>query len=518
MKRITSVIFATLIFVGIANTQNSTSFGFDKEMVLASLNDYVRFIGADSDGFYALRINEKDDLYLDFFNANSMNRENTNQLILPQIGGIKAEYVEMFYLDGKLILFTQVVNNTIKEKTLYIQHITKSGQIMGEATAIGKLTNQNISVDFNVSLMPNKQNMFVHYHRPFQTYNEEPFFFKVYDPDMRELYNNTVKLPLVGDSFAIEQTEIANSGNVYMLARVSPDPRQLKRMKTIIYDYKLLIFNAADGTVNSVDIKGKKYILVDAIFGVDENENVDVFGFIVRKGKDDFEGVFHQKYNPTTKTFVTGDSKKADYIFSKSEAPEFRADRLTKFYDDMYNYKLLDVLYMSNGGAALIAEHQNYWVDSIIVPGSKEIIYNDYYRYNDVLVAYCSPENNMEWMTRVPKSQYSYNDLGKYSSIASFAVGEKIFLFYNDHSKNIKLLETATMDGTLYKEIVAPNRKGVAVAVSIFSDGTVHAEAMFNKKNKKFRIMPEFFKEFNGRHYLYTQSGAKVKFALFTGR
>jgi len=115
-----------------------------------------------------------------------------------------------------------------------------------------------------------------------------------------------------------------------MLARVSPDPRQLKRMKTIIYDYKLLYFNVSAGTVKDVDIKGKKHVLVDAIIGVDEEENIDIFGFMVRKGKTDYEGIFHQKYNPTTETFVTGDSKKADYVFSKTEVPEFRAPHLAK--------------------------------------------------------------------------------------------------------------------------------------------------------------------------------------------
>jgi len=518
MKRLITLLFAAIICTGIVNAQSSTSFGFDKEIVLEKLNEYVRFIGADSDGFYAIRINERDELFLDFFNGNSMNRESSNQLILPMIDGISAEYVEMFYLDGNLILFTQVINNTIKEKSLFIQHINKSGQIIGEPKLIGKLTNQNTAVDFTVELTPNQQNMFVYYNRPFQTYNEEPYFFKIYDPDMKEIYNNSIKLPLVGEAFSIDQIEIANSGNVYMLARISPDARELKRMKNIVYDYKLLSYNVVDGTVSKVDIKGKKFILVDAIIGVDENEQVDIYGFMVRKGKTDYEGIFHQKYNPVTKTFATGDAKKADYVFSKTEVPEFRSERLTKIYEDMYNYKLLDVLYLSNGGSVVIAEHQNYWMDSIVVPGSKEIIYNDYYRFNDVLVAYCSPENTMDWMTRIPKSQYSYNDLGKYSSVASFAVGEKVFIFYNDNAKNLKLLQEQNLDGTLYKEIVAPDRKGVAVAVSIFSDGKVHGTAMFNKKNKKYRIVPEFFKEYNMRQYLYTQSGPKVKFAVFTGQ
>jgi len=518
MKKIVTLFYLAIVWTIVLNAQSSTSFGYDKELILDKLNEYVRLIGADSDGFYTLRINERDELYLDFINGQSMTRESSNQLILPMIEGFQSEYVEMFYLDGKLVLFTQVLNNTVKEKSLYIQQVNKSGQIIGEPLIIGKLTNQNISVDFNVKLTPNQQNMFVYYNRPFQTYNEEPFYFKVYNPDLKEIYNHQVKLPLVGNAFEIDQIEIANSGNVFMLARVSPDPRQLKRMKTIIYDYKLLIFEVATGIVTDVEIKGKKFILVDAIIGVDEEEKVDVFGFMVRKGKDNYEGVFHQRYDTRLKQFVTGDSKKADYVFSKTEIPEFRADRLMKIYTDMYNYKLLDVLYLSNGGSVVIAEHQNYWADSIIVPGSKEIIYNDYYRFNDILVAYCSPENTMDWMTRIPKAQYSFNDLGKYSSVAAFAVGEKVFLFYNDNAKNHKLLEAQNLDGNSYKEIVGPDRKGVATVVSVFSDGKVHGTSLFNKKNKKYRIIPELFKEYDYRHYIITQSGAKVKFAMFTGK
>ncbi len=499
--------------------QASASFGYDRDIVMEDLNEYVRFIGADSDGFYALRIDDKDELHLDFFNGVTMNRETTNSLILPMVSGIKAEYVAMFYIDSKLILFTQVVNQTIKEKSLYIQQVTKTGQIMGEPRIIGKLKNQNISVKFNVEITPNKQNMFVYYNRPFQTYNEEPFFFKVYNPDMKEIYNNKIKLPLVDKAFSIIQTEITNKGNIYMLAKIQPDPRKAKRMKVLIYDYKLLRFDNTTKSVDEFVVKGKKYILVDAIFGVDDDENVDIYGFLVRKGKTNYEGIYHQKLDIATKQFRNpGDAKKADYMFTKMEKPAFRSERLLEKYDQMYNYKLIDVLQLSNGGSVVIAEHRNYWVDSIIVPGSKEIIYNDYYKFNDVLVAYCNPDNYMEWMTRVPKSQYSYNDLGRYSSIAYTAIGEKVFLFYNDNKKNIKLLEQQNLDGWEYKQITAPDRKGTTVVVSLFSDGKSHGTALFNKNNKKYKLIPELFKGFNNKFYMCTQSGSKVKFALFTGQ
>jgi len=149
MKKFVLILLALIAFAKLTNAQVSTIFGYDKEIVLPAMNEYVRLIGADSDGFYALRIDEKDALHLDFYNNTSMSRENSNQLILPMLGGMQSEYVEMFYLDSKLILFFQVVDNTRKEKTLYIQHVNRTGQVIGEATAIGKLTNQNMSVDFS---------------------------------------------------------------------------------------------------------------------------------------------------------------------------------------------------------------------------------------------------------------------------------------------------------------------------------------------------------------------------------
>lgn len=518
-------LVAIAMFLGIVvsaqDSNSAATFGFNKDIVLEEGNDFVRMIGGDADGFYALRIDANDNLWLEFFNSTSLIRQTSSQIILPMVEGNPSEYVEAFYVDGQIILFTQVVDNIKKEKSLYIQHLGRSGQVINEPKIIGKLVNQNMVVDFNVKVTPNGQNVFVWYNRPFQTYNEEPFYFKMYNADLREIYNKQIKLPLNGQSFSIDQIEVAPSGNVYMLARISPNASQLKKMKTITYTYKMLMFNAKDDEVAALEVKGKKNVLVDPIFGVDENENVDVYGFLVPKGKTNYMGIYHQKIDTQNKSFINGDSKKADYVFSKVEQNDFRADRLMDIYDQMYDYNFLNVLYLSNGGSVVVAEHRNYWSDSIVVPGSKEVLRNEYYKFNDVLVAYCGPNNSMEWMTRIPKSQYSYNDFGKYSSVASYAIGEKVYLFYNDNSKNLPLLvsgETkANLDGSLYKAINSPDRKGFAIAVSIFSDGTVNGSALFPKNNKKCKIIPELFAEYNGRHYMFTRNSKKAKFAMFIG-
>ena len=171
MKKIFLFVLTLCICVAVNAQQKAVAnFGYDKDIVLEEGNDYVRMIGGDSDGFFAIRMDAEDKLWLEYFNAASLVRETSGQIILPVVDGNQTEYVEAFYVDGQVVLFTQVEDFLKKEKLLYIQELGRSGQVMGEPRVIGKLTNQNMSADFNVCLTPNGQNMFVWYNRPFQTY------------------------------------------------------------------------------------------------------------------------------------------------------------------------------------------------------------------------------------------------------------------------------------------------------------------------------------------------------------
>jgi len=50
MKKIALLFIVTIFYTGLAFTQASASFGYDRDIVLEEKNDYVRLIGADSDG------------------------------------------------------------------------------------------------------------------------------------------------------------------------------------------------------------------------------------------------------------------------------------------------------------------------------------------------------------------------------------------------------------------------------------------------------------------------------------
>jgi hypothetical protein len=516
MKNFVFVLLIMSIASGLLNGQPlNVNFGSSIDNQLLRGHDYVRLVGADSDGIFAIRMDENEDLFLEFFDSSSKMKQSTNQLVLPSVNGIQANFIELFYLDGKLILFTEVVNNTLKQKDVYVQYINESGKIIGDKKLLTSFTDQNIATEVKVELTRNKQNIFIHYFRPFAKYNEEPYYFRVLGSDLEMKVDKAVKLPLNNLSFDIINYELHKNGNVYMLAVITPEQRRKRTRGDIEYQYKLLVYNIEMKTVESYDIRAAKYTLQDVIMGVDDDGNADIYGLMSRKNKEELEGIYHEKFLIEEGDWMRSDSKKGNYTFDRSESPYFRNERVSERYDQIYNYVLRDVLYLSSGGSVVIAEHENYWVDSTMDPQSKQVVYYDYHKFNDILMAYTGPDNNMQWMRRIPKSQWSYNDYGKYSSFYATTKQDWVMLYYNDNKKNIKNLHNKILDGEKFKECRIPERIGVPVVVSVFTDGDIIGYEMLEGKHKKYKIVPEMIKEFNETYYFYTKKSNKVQFGSF---
>ncbi len=479
-------------------------------------NDYVRLIGADNDAIFAIRINENNDLFLEQYDSQSKLQQSVNQLVLPSSNGIQATFLEMFYLDGKLILFTEVLNNTLRQKDIYVQYISESGQIVGESKRITRFEGENVGSEVITELTQNKQNIFIHYYHPFVKYNQEPFYFRVLGSDLEMKYDKGVQLlPMADKDFEIIDYEFHRTGRVYMLAKITPEQRRRRSRGDVQYEYELLLYDIDMKDVESFDIRADRYVLKDLMMDIDYDGNVDIYGLMSRKNKEELEGFYHKKFLIETKEWARGDSKKENYVFDRSETPFFRNERVSELLDQVYNYSLKDIIYLGNGGSVVIAEHINHWQDSTVDPQTKKVVYYDYYKYNDILLAYTNPENNMEWMRRIPKSQWSYNDYGKYSSFYVTAQHDWIMLFYNDHRKNIKNLNNKDLNGDNYKACRIPERIGIPTVVSVFSDGDVTGYEMLSGKHKKYKIVPEMIKEFNETYYFYSKRNNKVAFGSF---
>lgn len=519
MKKIIPLLSGLLIFAAVTFAQPvNCDFGLDQKTKLLKGDSYQEMVGADNTGFYVLRVDYENSIWLEYWNGDNQTKETSNRLILPSVSGVQAEYTEMYYLDGNLILFTTVTNESIKQKTLYMQNVNKSGKIIGESKPIGRLTNQNIVIDFQIDLTKNGKNIFVHYNRPFQMYNDEPYFFKIYNSKMEEVLNKTVKLPLVDREFNITQYIVTRDGDIMMLAQMKPkDERSSKRSRgPQVYQYSVLIYDIELSKITEYPMTVEKYIPQNAILGVNEKDKfIDVMGFMAKKNKIIYSGIFHERMDLETKEWAVVDRKTSYYNVARNEERNFRAEHLIEQRENIYNYQLRSIEYLSTGEPVMFAEHTNTWMDSIIDPATKQIAYNNYYKFNDIIIGKIDRDNKFEWMTRIPKSQVSYNDFGDYSSYGISVIGEKIKLFYNGNYKNLKMLANDMYDATSLKAIKSPSRKGRALTTTVFSDGKVFGSYMFDSKHKKQVIMPGMMTDYQGKYYIFTKKGTNIKFSRF---
>ncbi len=509
------VIMCLLAVASLYSQALDVNFG-STEYTMPKGHDFVRLVGGDSRTVFALRMDDKNQLYLDQFDANSMQQLSTGQLTIPSVGGIQGRFVDLFLIDGKLILFTEVLNNTIKQKDLYAQFINDQGKIMGESKIVGRLLEQNVAVDFNVKLSSDGQYIFAYYNQPFVKYNEEKFFIKVFGSDLEVRYEESITLPMNNLVFDIIQYETHKLGYIYMIAEITPEKRNKRSNVSAASQFKLIIYDVNSDKAETFDIKAEKYELANLMMGVDFRGDIDIYGLLTRKGKVELEGIYHKKFEIENRKFLTADAKKAYYTFKREELPEFRNPRVSERFDQVYNYAIKNVLYLANESSVVIMEHQNYWVDSTPDPQTKAVSYHEYTKFNDIIVACTNSKNNMEWMRRIPKSQKSYNDFGKYSSFYATTNLDWVLLMYNDNPKNIKNLNKKILDGSKYANCFLPDRTGNAVVVSVFADGDVIGYPMFEKKQKKNIIVPEMVKRYGDSFFAYTQRGVKYKFAAFT--
>ena len=179
---------------------------------------------------------------------------------------------------------------------------------------------------------------------------------------MEEVLNKNIKLPLVDREFSIIQYTVMKDGsNILMLAKMKPnDERSSRRRGPEVFEYSVLVYDVELSMVTEYPVNVEKYIPQNAMLGVNEQDKtIDIMGFMAKKGKTEYSGIFHERLDLKTKEWATVDRKTTYYNIERNEERDFRAEHLMYQRENLYNYQLRDLVYLSTGEPILIAEHYN---------------------------------------------------------------------------------------------------------------------------------------------------------------
>ncbi len=515
------VLALSLVYSGFIVAQ-TVEMDWGPETVLEKNVWYKKVIGYDKDGYFVVKSSSPtlvtdDYTYLEYISSTTNTIESTNQIIMPSVNGLQTHFFDMFYLNQKLILITYA--NVSSQKILYIQYLNQDGTLKNKPKDIGSIPLTNAPKDnFEVRLINGKIGLI--YHNTFVAYNNEAINFKLINSDLTEEVNVALSFPLPQRSFDIEQFDAGNSGYLYFMTKclqIGKKKPAAGKTAEEKYDYIMIAYNPKRKEFAQFPVKADKYTPVNAIFGLDKDENLVIAGLFANKTvkyAKEFMGAYFMKINPRTQKAEVLDPKKSTRIFAKDFIAECSQERNGTIPDQYNNYILKDILFFDNGGCAVIAEQEYTVGDDIVDPASKKTTHVDHYYFNDLIVFGISKENVLAWNIRIAKNQYSPDDKGFYHSYIAFSESNKIKIVYNDNKSNLNNKTAAKTKPLKNNPVLTP--KGFATIASIYPDGSYEKYNMFKDNDERFLIIPNMIANIGKRFMTYAQDGKSIKFGTFT--
>ena len=181
-----------------------------------------------------------------------------------------------------------------------------------------------------------------------------------------------------------------------------------------------------------------------------DNANKQVYfgGFYSDKKNGSYDGIIYATYDITSGTYTN----KKLIPFDQDLIAAAGARKKKHAFD---NFQVKQLIVKNDGGFLLISEETFITTRSNYTPGfGYYSFYNSSYsnsmvreyHYDDIMTISYDKDGLRQWSTFVPKSQYSQDDGGLFSSYALLNTGGAIAFLFNDFNTSHSRIQLATLD------------------------------------------------------------------------
>ncbi|MBG16055.1 MAG: hypothetical protein CL853_06860 [Crocinitomicaceae bacterium] len=493
-----------------------------KESKKSTLNDLVAY---DETGIYVSKSNFKGyfsgyDIILEHFD-NDLNK--TKSVVLNLGEKKEKRTLElMIHFNDVLYVFSSKSNNEIKKNFLFVESINKKTLLsnndlrkISEINFEGKKKRNN--GDFMYSISRDKSKILIYNSLPFNKNENAKFSLHVFDQNLNQLWEDNITLPYEDKLFGVEDYQVSNKGNVYVLGKIYNENRRTYKRGKPNFKHRILSYINESSNNKEYPVEIQEHFITDMKIAIDNNENIICAGFYSELGTMSINGSYFLKIDGKSKNITTKSFKEFGIDFITQNMTK-RQEKKTRKRDDknkkieLYEYDLDNIILKDDGGAVLIGEQ--FFVRVVTTTttdanGNISTTTNYYYNYNDIIVINISSEGEIEWTEKIPKRQVTKNDGGFYSSYALAVVDDKLYFVFNDNPKNLFYKG----EGKVYN-FIRNKKESLAVLVELSIEGRQTREALFSMREADVIIRPKVCEQTTKNELiLFGQKKKKQRFA-----
>jgi len=471
-------------------------------------------------------LEKKKSYSLEAFN-NEFTHEASVEIKLPLIDKIPHEMVDVFGIEGKLIMVTRVYNKTDNRLIIYAYKLNTDGSYDPEAVVLDEIEGkpgEEIKVKHRIELTADRKLLLMLRDVPGEKGAAPRFMYKMWDNILRNPVNRVIIFPTTGKSVTISQIVPDGYSNLYFTAKLEDLPNPKRRVPELPYRWTIFNFQVDNDKLIEYPIQlGEAMFVYESAIYLDKpQEKLHAAGFFGASQKAGINGCFI-----TTTDIITNQVlRKTTEPLSKDFVAIHKAN-LRKFRDTSVPRRLIRgvadvvptaVLTREDGNVFLVGEitRRNKEVPSgqnqTNYPDEKSKITN---YVQGVVVVNFNARGSIDWQATISLNQATLNDQGASNSFVRGVLRDKIALVYNDNPANEDIndpVKQLTMDKTGGK-----NSKALIAYVDKY--GKTDVEALFTEKEDESVIHPYSSFQIARNQYLALASSPKgyriVKFTYY---
>ena len=480
----------------------------------------IKIVDSGPYGFYALRKRDTgplstEQVYVELYDG-KMRLKQSQKLELKYKGKLR-DFEDLVMVGGDLYLLTSFNNQAKKKNYLFYQKLNSKFRPEKDPVYLAEIDTRNKVQEglFDLEISKDSSKVLVYNELPYRKNTPERFAFRVFDNEFNPIWSKDVELPYNDGNFVIEEYRIDSKGNVYLLGVLYKDKARVRRQGNPNYQYIILAYSQNGEKVDEYKIGLRDKFITDLTFRISRQGDLVCSGFYSEKGTYSIKGTYFFRINTESKEVLVKNLMAFDFEFLTEYLPDGQRRKAARAEEsgnvrkspELYRFSLDELVLRSDGGALLVAE-QYYVYERYYRYWDGTLRYDYYYNYNDIIVVNIRPNGEIEWSTRIPKQQSTINDGGYFSSYAMSIVKDRLYLIFNDNSRNFDPKNAG-------RRLFNYNGKYSIIALTeIRKDGTVNTYPLFHNSDAAIITRPKICKQIGSRKMMvYGERNRSYRFA-----
>lgn len=409
---------------------------------------YMGVFAYNKKGLFGLRY-EKENYIIDHFDA-SLNPVSKGELNLEDRKP-KTSLQGLMYLNDKILLFTTSRDKKADINTLHLQTLDQTTYAPdNNSRVLSQIpgTKGSRRGYFSVIVSKDSSRVLVVSYMPYSQDSPEQFNLQVFDADMKPIWDKNIELPYADNLFAVNEFDIDNKGNVYVLGRLYKEVVKEKRRGDVNYTNQVIAYLDNGGRKKEYTIDVENQFITDLKLEVTKSGDLIAAGFYSDLGTYSIKGSYFILIDDETGKVIKESRKDFTLDFITQNLTDKEENKVEKRAEkgkntELYEYQLDDLAIMEDGTIVMVAEQ--FYIRVVTTTSTSNGVTTTrttyYYYFNDIITIFISPEGDIMSMAKIPKRQVSTNDGGPYSSYVKAIHDNKVYFIFNDHPDNLEVLE-----------------------------------------------------------------------------